>query len=538
MSNKHKIKIPGTFTIVFIIIVLAAIATWLVPGGEFVREQQCVDGIQKEVVVPNSYHHVDARPQTWQVFSAFFHGFSRTADIIVFIFMIGGAFWIFNYTRAIDEGVRMFLQSMKRLQQKKLFRHINVNYMVIVCIMIMFSLFGAVFGMSEETIAFVIIFIPLAVSMGYDSIVGVAMCYLAAHVGFAGAIFNPFTIGIAQGLAGLPAFSGFEYRFLCWVIFTLAGIGFTLWYAHKVHKHPQVSPMYAFDDYWRSRLGMENADEEVQKLKSGETAWILWGVMSIIFIYVACQYPITTISINHAEVQWPIVPVLTALFIPMGAYTLRKDLHLFILTLLLFTILALITGVLGYQWYVGEIATLFFIMGVCAGIAYACSVDQIFKLFLEGCKDIMSAALIVGLAGGIIVILQNGRIIDTMLYGMSQSMQHAGDEAALGMMYGFQNLLNLMIPSGSAKAALTIPIMSEFADMLHISRQTMVLAFQFGDGITNMITPASGVLLGCLGAAKVPYSVWVKWIWKFILFLFVLGFLLLLPTLYVGLNGF
>ncbi len=538
MSNHRRINIPGTFTIVFVIIVLAAVATWLVPGGEFVREQQCVDGIQKEVVVPNSYHHVQARPQTWQVFSAFFHGFERTADIIVFIFMIGGAFWIFNYTKAIDEGVRMFLQRMQRLQQKKLFKYINVNYMVIACIMLMFSMFGAVFGMSEETIAFVIIFIPLSISMGYDSIVGVAMCYLAAHVGFAGAIFNPFTIGIAQGLAGLPAFSGFEYRFICWIIFTMAGIGFTLWYARKVQNNPKLSPVYALDDYWRSRLSVNNASLEVQPLQAGKAAWILWGIMSIIFIYVSCRYPVTAISINNIEVRWPVVPVLTALFIPAGICTLRKNLHLFILSLLLFTILVLITGVLGYQWYVGEIATLFFIMGVCAGIAYACSADHIFKLFLEGCKDIMNAALIVGFAGGIIVILQNGRIIDTMLYGMSKSLQYAGEEVALGMMYGFQNLLNLMIPSGSAKAALTIPIMSEFADMLHISRQTMVLAFQFGDGITNMITPASGVLLGCLGAAKVPYSVWVKWIWKFILFLFVLGFLLLLPTLYAGLNGF
>ncbi|MBO4581418.1 MAG: YfcC family protein [Bacteroidales bacterium] len=536
MTNS-KLKIPGTFTIVFCIVIMAAVATWLVPGGEFVRTRQVVDGVAREVVVPNSYHAVDSHWQTWQIFSAFFNGFVRTSNIIVFIFMIGGAFWIFNHTKAIDAGVQMFLSKMQGWQQKKVFRHINVNYLVIASVMLVFSLFGAVFGMSEETIAFVIIFVPLSISMGYDALVGVAMCYLAAHVGFAGAVFNPFTIGIAQGLAGLPSFSGFEYRIICWLVFTASGIAFTLWYASVIHRNPERSPLFGLNDYWRAHA-MERQEQSIQMEKSGRPAWVLWIVLSVIFVVLSCYYTFTDITVSHLTVSCPVIPVLTGLFVVTGFFALRKNVHMFILTLLLFTIFALIVGVLGYQWYVEEIATLFLIMGICAGIAYACNMDKICSLFLEGCKDIMSAALIVGLAGGIIVILQDGRVIDTMLYGISQSMQHASNEAALAIMYAFQNVLNLMIPSGSAKAALTIPIMSEFADMLHIARQTMVLAFQFGDGITNMITPASGVLIGCLGAAKIPYSLWVKWIWKFVVFLFILGFVLLLPTLYISLNGF
>ncbi len=535
--TKRKFKIPGTFTIVFCIVLLAAVSTWIIPGGEFVRSSQVVDGVARDVVVPGSYHAVDARWQTWQVFSAFFNGFVRTSNIIVFIFMIGGAFWIFNHTKAIDVGVQMFLSKMQHLQQKKVFKHVNVNYLVIASIMLVFSLFGAVFGMSEETIAFVIIFVPLSISMGYDALVGVAMCYLAAHVGFAGAVFNPFTIGIAQGLAGLPSFSGFEYRLICWLIFTVSGIAFTLWYASVIHRNPERSPLYALNDYWRNHVS-EQQVQSVHSEPSSKAAWLLWGILSAIFVVVSFYYTFTNITISHFTLTCPIVPILTALFVIVGFFALRKSVHMFILSLLLFTILALIVGVLGYQWYVEEIATLFLIMGICAGVAYACSMDKICSLFLEGCKDIMSAALIVGLAGGIIVVMQDGRVIDTMLYGISRSMQHASNEAALGLMYAFQNVLNLMIPSGSAKAALTIPIMSEFADMLHIARQTMVLAFQFGDGITNMITPASGVLIGCLGAAKIPYSLWVKWIWKFVVFLFLLGFALLLPTLYIPLNGF
>ena len=119
--------------------------------------------------------------------------------------------------------------------------------------MVIFSLFGAVFGMSEETIAFIIIFVPLAISMGYDSITGVLMVYVAAHIGFSGAVFNPFTIGIAQGLSGLPLFSGFEYRMAVWVILTLLIIAFTLWYASRVKKNPKLSPTYSIDEYWRKR---------------------------------------------------------------------------------------------------------------------------------------------------------------------------------------------------------------------------------------------------------------------------------------------
>ena len=537
-KTKKSFSIPNTFTIVFFIVVAAAVATWFVPGGEFAREIVQNGESTREVVVPDSYRQVEEKsPQTWEIFSAFFNGFVKTSNIIVFIFIVGGAFWVFNSTKAIDIGVAAFLRLMEKVQKMHAFRKINVNALIIVCIMIMFSLFGAVFGMSEETIAFVIIFIPLAISMGYDSIVGVAMCYLATHVGFAGAMFNPFTIGIAQGLADLPPFSGLEYRAFCWVVFTAIGIAFVLWYAGKIKRNPQSSPMYKLDNYWRERNNTANSEEEI-KVKRNYSSWVVFGILSILFIFLSVGNTYTDISLSNSVFSLPIIPVLTGLFLVLGAITLRRGVQFFILNLLLFTVLFLIVGVLGYHWYVMEIATLFFVMGICAGIAYGTSIDNIFKLFLEGCRDIMSAALIVGLAGGIIIVLQDGKVIDTMLHSMSNAMENVGQVGSVSMMYVFQNLLNLIIPSGSAKAALTIPIMSQFADMLAISRQTMVLAFQFGDGFTNMITPASGVLLGCLGVARIPYAVWAKWIIKFILFLFVVGLFLTWATLFFDLNGF
>lgn len=469
--------IPHTFTIVFALIVFAAVLTWVVPAGEFVRETIDVNGSSREVVVNNSFHYTERAPQTWQIFSALFNGFVDKADIIIFILMVGGAFWILNNSHAIDVGVMAFLRWVKRLSRYRIIKKLGVENIIITLVMLLFSLFGAVFGMSEETIAFVVVFIPLAIQMGYDSIVGVCMCYVAAHVGFAGAMLNPFTIGIAQGIADLPLFSGLEYRLFCWVVLTIVGIAFVLWYARRVKARPESSPVYKLDDYWRSR--MESSEE--------------------------------------------------------SRLTVRQIL---ILVLFFVTIVALVVGVLKFGWYIEEISALFLAMGILAGIIDRQGADDIAKLFLAGCKDILSAALVVGLASGIIFILKDGCVIDTILYGLTRSLAQVGDVVSLGAMYVFQTLLNVVMPSGSAKAALTMPIMAQFADLIDVSRQTTVLAFQFGDGFTNMLTPTSGVLIGVLGMARIPYGTWLKWVWKFIVALIVLGFILMLPTLWLDLPGF
>ena len=534
-------RIPHTFTIVFSLIVFAALLTWIVPGGEFVRETVVVESADgsaqtRGVVKNDSFHRVDRNPQTWQIFSALFSGFCDKADIIVFILIVGGAFWILNNSRAIEIGVMSFLALMKRLERFALFRKMGVENLVIVFTMTLFSLFGAVFGMSEETIAFIVVFVPLSISMGYDSIVGVCMCYMAAHVGFAGAILNPFTIGIAQGIAGLPLFSGMEYRILCWVVLTTIAIVFVLLYAKRVKLNPHKSPVYEIDAYWRERV--EQNDTNAVEYSSPLVSWVVYAVLAIVMVICAFKYPITSIALGNRQISVAIVPILTVLYIVTGFFTLRKSYHYFVLDILVFTVFFLVVGVLGYGWYIKEISALFLAMGILSGIASSRKADDIAKLFIAGCKDIMSAALVVGLASGIIFILRDGVVIDTILYGLTKSLSKAGDMASTAVMYTFQTFLNVVMPSGSAKAALTMPIMAQFADLANISRQTVVLAFQLGDGITNMITPTSGVLIGCLGMARIPYSTWLKWVWKFILMLIIVGFVLLLPTLYIQFPGF
>ncbi len=434
-------KIPHTYVIVFSIIVLSAILTWIVPGGAFDRQIVTVNGIDRNVVIPGSFHFIDRNPQTWQIFSALFEGFVDKADIVVFILIIGGAFWIMNESKAIDVAIRSVLRFSKKMEHNRFISGIGADNLIFFLIMIMFSIFGAVFGMSEETIAFVIIFVPLSISMGYDSIVGVSLCFVAAALGFAGAILNPFTIGIAQGLSNLPLFSGIEYRMFCWAIINLAGFWFILRYAGKVKKNPSISKVKADDKYWLERRESDNSHIVYHTPVS---ARIMYVILILIMGIFSWQNTMTDISIGEKTISFPAIPLITGLFLITGWLSLRRSVHFFILQILLITILLLITGVMGYGWYIMEIATLFFAMG----------------------------------------------------------------------------------------------LMSQFSDLIGVSRQATVMAYQFGDGFTNIITPTSGVLLGVLSVARIPYEKWFRWVLPLVILLIIIGFILLIPTVYLRLNGF
>jgi len=291
---KKKRQIPHTYVIVFSIIIFAAMLTWFIPGGEFQRMMVQVGEKEQLVIKSGSFSYTENHPQTWQIFSALFDGFVDKADIIVFILLIGGAFWIMNHSRAIDVGIFSFLKFTRKLEHNRMMRAAGVDNVVIILIMLMFSIFGATFGMSEETIAFIIIFVPLAISMGYDSIVGVSLCFVAAGLGFAGALLNPFTIGIAQGLSDLPLFSGIEYRFIAWLIINFVGIVWVLRYAMKVKKNPESSPVYEDDAYWRERGGAD--DVENIRFHTPKSAWMTLVGLSIIMTVYAVLLPVSFLS--------------------------------------------------------------------------------------------------------------------------------------------------------------------------------------------------------------------------------------------------
>ena len=434
----RKFKVPNTYVIIAVIIALCAVLTWFVPGGQYVKAD---DGTL-------SYEAVDAVPQTWQVLSAVYHGFVKQAGIIVFILVVGGAFWLLNATGAVEAGIQRFIVRIGKR-----------DILVLVALTVLFSLAGAVFGMSEETIPFVGIVVPLVVSMGYDAFMGMLVVYVASNVGFSSAFMNPFTVGIAQGMADLPLFSGMGYRIFCWAFLTILMVVFVCFYARRTKGEATV------------------ISSEVEKSPTRLTPRQSW-----------------------------------------------------ILVALLLTVIALIVGVTCWDWYMPEITGLFLGMGIVCGIIAGFSANKIADELIAGARDILSAALVVGFASGIIVILQDGKVVDSILHSMQNGLDGSSQAASLSAMYGIQALINFIIPSATAKAAITIPIMAPFADMVGVSRQAMVLAFQFGDGFTNMVTPTSGVLVAALAMARIPYAKWVRWVWKGVAVLLVLGLLLLLAT--------
>ena len=460
-----RFRLPNTYVIIAAIIILSAVMTWFVPGGQYVKAE---DGSL-------TYEAVDSVPQTWQVFTAIYHGFVKQAGIIIFILVVGGAFWLLNATGAVEAGIKRFIVRIG-----------NRDILVLVALTILFSLAGAVFGMSEETIPFVGIVVPLAISMGYDAFMGMLVVYVASNVGFSSAFLNPFTVGIAQGMADLPLFSGMGYRLFCWALLTLLLVVFVVIYARTLRQAQGPKPV-------------------------GEPAEPPFGE------------PAEPPALRQA--QGPEVEPLTH----------RQT---WILIVLLLTVVALIVGVTCFEWYMPEITGLFLAMGIICAIIAGFDSDRTVKELMAGAKDILSAALVVGFASGIIVILQDGKVVDSVLHAMQEGLEEGGKLGSLSAMYGIQSVINFIIPSATAKAAITIPIMAPFADMTGVSRQAMVLAFQFGDGFTNMITPTSGVLVAALAMARIPYSKWVRWIWKMVLALLVIGLLLLLPTALFQITGF
>jgi uncharacterized ion transporter superfamily protein YfcC len=280
--------------------------------------------------------------------------------------------------------------------------------------------------------------------------------------------------------------------------------------------------------------------EVVEEQKAGVAAWVTFGLITLSLILFSVYYASgCVVKIGQGEYATPwLLWAASGLFVLFSVVSLRSSAQMYVLNLLMFTNVFMVVGVMGYGWYLQEICALFLGLAVASGMAAGYCADDIAKEFIAGAKDIFSAALIIGFAAGIIVILKEGQVIDTMLNAMASALDGTGRAGALGTMYAIQTFINVFIPSASAKAAVTMPIMAPFSDLIGVSRQATVLAFQFGDGFTNMITPCSGVLMAVLSVAKIPYEKWFRWVWKFILAMILLGFLLLLPTLVLDLPGF
>jgi uncharacterized ion transporter superfamily protein YfcC len=438
MTPETAPRAPDALLIVFIVLLAAVGLTWVIPAGEFDRGKIGT----RTVVVPGTYHAVEARPVPWHaVFTAPVTGFSDkdAALIIGFVLLIGGAFAVINATGAISAGIHRLVRLAGDSPARR--------RLIIPVLMTAFSIGGNTFGMSEEVLVFILITIPLARRMGWDVIVGVAIPFVGAGVGFAGAAFNPFTVGIAQGISELPIFSGWPLRMALWVVLTALAIIYVMRYAARIERSPEPGRQTALPG--DSRVP---TDEELTARRSG------------------------------------------------------------VLVLLGAGILALVWGVTKWNWYIVEIAGLFLFIGIVAAFVGGLGPNQTAQSFAAGARDMVTAAVVIGLSRSVLLVMQEGRIVDTILHAASQTVGGLPAVLSVQVMFGVQFVLNFIVPSGSGQAALTMPIMAPLSDLLHIPRQAAVLAFQLGDGLSNFIMPTSGVTMGVLGIAKLPFSTWLRWI--------------------------
>ena len=450
-KSENGIKIPHTLVIIAAIIMLVSIATYFVPGGAY---ETVVNEAGKTIVVDGTFKYVESQPQNlFKVLQAPIQGMVDGAEIIAFLFAIGGAFNLIAATKAIDFGI---------IRIVNLFR--GKEILLIPIITFTFSLGGAIFGMSEEAVAFITILAPLTLALGYDSIVAVAITYLACVLGFSSAMLNPFTVGIAQSIAGIPMFSGIEFRSVVWFITTVVGTLFIMIYAMKVKKNPTISPVYESDQIKR---------KDLQKLEDKP-----------------------------------------------GDFTIS---HKIILSTLALSIGVIIWGVLTQGFWISEIAAVFLAVGLISGIIGKLSADEMATAFIEGAKGMIGPAVMIGFARGIMIVAENASIIDTILYNLSNLLGNLPSLLAAYLMLPIQMFINFFVNSGSGQAALTMPILAPLGDLVGISRQLTVLIYQLGDGFSNAMFPTSGVLIACLGVAGVPYTKWLKWIIPLQIILFILG---------------
>ena len=341
--------------------------------------------------------------------------------------------------------------------------------------MVLFSLGGAVFGMEEETLIFIPLFIPLALSLGYDSLVGVSIPFLGAWAGFCSAFMNPFTVGISQGIAQLPLYSGLGYRLLVWFICTSTVIAFVTWYGEKIRKIPQQSITYEADQIRRKTLDL-------------------------------------------TRVQKPQF----------------KRSHLIISVVFALSMIGLVVGVAVYEWYIVEISGLFLGVGLLCALIARLSLNQTTDAIIDGARSMVSVAVMLALARAIVVIASDGRILDTVLHGIASVIGHMHPLAAVEGMFVAHSFLNFFIASGSGQAVLTMPVMIPLSDLMHISPQLSILAYQFGEGWTNAIIPTAPVTMAALGMAGIPWLKWAKWNIKLQIILAVLSALLLIPPYFMG----
>lgn len=450
----ERFTIPHVFVLLTTIIFICSLLTYLIPSGNFDREKKIIKGVERDIVIPDTYK-IHKKTITFQsiiwgnnnpdevspvsligFLSAIPRGMRKSADIIFFIFIIGGVFGILQQTGVITAFIQRLLDIFG-----------DRAVLLTITLMTVLAIGGSTLGMGEEFIPLVPLFLIVSKKIGYDRIYGLALVMVAADVGFAAATTNPFTVNVAQGIAQLPLNSGILFR----IVFLAGCLTITylylIRYGKKIKNNPAASIMGA-DDFNDIDVTFKE-----KRFKKRHVVIMLSSILIFCFLLYAVQFK---------------------------------------------------------NWWLAEMAGGFLLIGYSAIFFSRMTLSEATTSFLNGMRDMVLAALVVGFARGIEVVLQEGMILDTLIYYASTLLYHFPKIVAAEGMFVIQTFLNLFIPSGSGQAMVTMPIMAPLADVLSLTRQTAVFAFTCGDGFSNSIIPTSGVLMAMLGLAKIPYEKWLR----------------------------
>jgi uncharacterized ion transporter superfamily protein YfcC len=449
---------PTAYTILFLLLVLVAAATWLIPAGEYDRDD---DGAP----LTGTYHAVEQNRQgLGDVVLASFQGFYDASDVALFILMVGGFLGVAMGTGAIDAGVGNVVE---KLGGKEIW--------LIPSMMVLFSLGGTSFGMWEETMAFYPLLIPVFVSAGYDALTGAAVVLLGSGAGVLAGTVNPFATGIASGFAGVSLGEGLGLRLLMLVVFDLIAIWYVMAYASKVKNHPEKSLIADMPQKFHHPTG-----GEVPTL-TPRRKWVLLVFALTFLVMIYAVIPFDDIGL------------------PLPAL----------------------------NWWFPELSGLFLVGGILAGLVYGLHETEIVERFVAGAADLMGVAFIIGVSRGITVLMDQGRITDTVLHWGEQALSGAGSVGFLLLVYLIYLPLSVLIPSSSGLATLSIPIVAPLGQFAGVGGELVVTAFQSASGLVNLITPTAAVVMGGLAFGKVPYDRYVRFVWKLVALylLLTIGFL-------------
>jgi uncharacterized ion transporter superfamily protein YfcC len=494
-----RFKMPTAYTLLFLIIVVIAGLTWVVPGGNY--DMKVDKATEREIPVAGTYQEVasgDETPQgIWEILNAPINGFFDAKDIALFVLVIGGFLGVIMKTGAIDAGITRVIRKLKGREQ-----------WLIPILMILFAIGGSTYGMAEETIAFYPILIPVLIAAGYDALTAVSIVALGAGIGCLGSTVNPFATGIASGFAGVSIGDGILLRLIILVVTLIVSIIFVMRYAKKVKADPSKSLIFELKKENEEHF-LTQKSKDVKFTGRHKAVLTVFGLTFVIMILGvipwAFKFNITIFEdFTVALGKIPFIGKLLGGMLPLG------------------------------DWWFGELTMLFLTSSIIIAFIYRMSEKEFTSTFINGARDLLGVAIIIGISRGITVVMDGGGMTATVLHWGEGLLDNVGSVLFTNLSFLFYLPLSFLVPSTSGLATLSMPIMAPLADFAGVGRELMITAYQSASGVVNLLTPTSAVIMGALAIARIPYGTYLKHVWKLVLSLSVLIMVIMSIATMVG----